>query len=49
MTERVRASQLLLSKTLPDKKELEKTMDIPFNPEFSNWSDEKLAEYVNNK
>ncbi len=46
MTERVRAAQLLLSRTIPEKKELEKTMDIPFDPEFSNWSDEKLAKYV---
>jgi len=22
--------------------------DLPFNPEFSNWSDEKLLEYINN-
>lgn len=49
MTERVRASQLLLSRTIPEKKEPERTFDIPFNPDFSNWSDEKLAEYVNGK
>ena len=46
MTERVRASQLLLSRTIPEKKEIEKTMELPFNPEFTNWSDEKLLQYV---
>ena len=46
MTERVRAAQLLLTRTIPEKKEIEKTMELPFNPEFTNWSDDKLIEYL---
>ena len=38
-----------LGKQYLGQKEPEKEMvvDLPFNPDFSNWSDEKLAEYVN--
>ena len=44
---RLRASELLLNKTLPNKKEEETKVVLPFDVEFSNWSDEKLKAYVN--
>lgn len=46
---RLRSAEILLNKTLPNKKVEETKVVLPFDVEFSNWSDEKLKAYVNGK
>ncbi len=49
MAQKSPAMAIWLGKQYLGQKEperIEKIMDIPFNPEFTNWSDDKLIEYL---